>query len=220
MMLRETFNCLLRRWELRRLFRDGRWGAALAGLLPPSMEVRPPISLKPWWLWLAAAGAGLLVAASFALIRRRRGRAQGGPDGPTAYEIALREMAECRRILQPEQAAAFASAVSAALRRFVEGRLQLPALEQTSEEFLAAALRHPQLKELAGAELAQFLTACDLVKFAGQTLTIGDMEHLWETADRYIRAVHDQALRRESETAAAMRATDLGKPLAAQPAAP
>ena len=57
-------------------------------------------------------------------------------------------------------------AVSDAIRQYIERQFRLRAAEQTTEEFLQDMTRSQRLRPTHKELLADFLTQCDLVKFA------------------------------------------------------
>jgi len=89
--------------------------------------------------------------------------------------------------MQPPQAREFSIAVSDVVRRYIEQRFEVIATHQTTEEFLrdllatsrSALLRHRAL-------LTEFLHQCDLVKFAGMSLTAQNMESLHHSARAFV----------------------------------
>lgn len=91
----------------------------------------------------------------------------------------------------------FVDAVSAVLRRYVEGKFGVAAPDLTTDEFLArAAERHPALAARRDV-LQPFLTQCDLVKFAGHRPSLDAPPELLDTAETFVeetRAVDDDEL--------------------------
>jgi hypothetical protein len=89
--------------------------------------------------------------------------------------------------MEPAQAREFSIAVSDVVRGYIEQRFDATATHRTTEEFLhdlldgshAALLRHRAL-------LSEFLHQCDLVKFAGMSLTVQSMESLHDSARVFV----------------------------------
>jgi hypothetical protein len=135
--------------------------AKLADIAPP---VPQPLN---WLFWggAAAAGTAFLFICWF-FWRRRNSKEAPLPPGIPPYLMALQAMEALRRKDLPGRGLTkqFYAELSDILRQYIEGHLGLRATEQTTEEFLvtsAAALEsgHRRL-------LRDFLTHCDLVKFA------------------------------------------------------
>ena len=157
-----------------------------AGATEDIRDIRGPKFMLPRWLLLALiAGAVLLSLSAYGLWRwlRRRRR----PRALLPFEIALQRLEEMRALMQPSQAREFSIAVSDVVRRYIEERFGVTATHRTTEEFLhdllgsshAPLARHRAL-------LAEFLQQCDLVKFAGMSLTLQNMESLHHSARAFV----------------------------------
>ena len=81
----------------------------------------------------------------------------------------------------------FSIRVSDILRQYVMQQHQLPATRQTSVEFLESLAASPQFSEADKSLLGDFLTRCDLIKFARYDATISDSELLLEEAMRFVQ---------------------------------
>ena len=75
------------------------------------------------------------------------------------------------------------------VRRYIERTHGIHAPEQTTQEFLLAAAKHPLFKREVLAQLQTFLESADLVKFAGQEATLAMAEDATQKAKRYIEDV-------------------------------
>jgi hypothetical protein len=139
--------------------------------LKPALE--PPRDWRP--LLVAAAVAAAAAALGFWILRRlrRRGRREAPPPpvrrAPLrpAWETALEELdriAAADHVGHGELARQYVE-VTAALRRYLEERYGVPALEQTTSELADSLRRTPLRPELAARVLA-LLREADLVKFA------------------------------------------------------
>ena len=155
----------------------------------PGEDIRdirgPKYLLPPWLLPAILAGAVLLALGAYGLwrwLRRRR-----LPRALLPFEIALQRLEEMRALMQPAAAREFSIAVSDVVRRYIEERFGVTATHRTTEEFLhdlldsshAPLARHRAL-------LGEFLQQCDLVKFAGMSLTRGNMESLHHSARAFV----------------------------------
>jgi hypothetical protein len=149
-------------------------------------DIRGPKFIVPLWLLLAVvAGAVLLAVSTYGIWRwlRRRRR----PRVLLPFEIALQRLEEMRALMQPSQAREFSIAVSDVVRRYIEERFGVTATHRTTEEFLHDLLEssHAPLARHR-ALLAEFLQQCDLVKFAGMSLTLQNMESLHHSARAFV----------------------------------
>jgi len=89
--------------------------------------------------------------------------------------------------MHPDTARAFGIAASELIRDYIEQRFDVVATQRTTEEFLQALLQHPNETLVRHRLLLQqFLQQCDFVKFAGDSLTVADMESLFQSARRFV----------------------------------
>lgn len=138
-------------------------------------DIKGPLSIaRSWWgvvLWaaLAAAAAG----GGFYAWRRRRSRpalARPGPPPPPPrphHVVALEALAELEssRLLEQGRVKEYHVRVSEIVRAYVEGQLEVPALEMTTGE-VVDGLRSAALGAPLCDRFRSFLERCDLVKFA------------------------------------------------------
>ncbi|MDB6085961.1 MAG: hypothetical protein JWN43_3842, partial [Gammaproteobacteria bacterium] len=149
-------------------------------------DIRGPKFIVPAWLLPAVLAAAALLAWGAHrtwrwLQRRRRARAL------LPFEVALQRLEEIRAIMQPPRAREFSTEASGIVRGYIEQRFDVTATHQTTEEFLhdllktsnASLARHRTL-------LSAFLHQCDLVKFAGMSLTLQSMESLHQSARTFV----------------------------------
>jgi len=151
-------------------------------------DIRGPLSIPyPWLVPVCVAGGlALAAAAGFAgwrWYRRRSVRTRM----LSAHERAFEQLERARALMQEGRAYAFSCAVSDALREYVERRFELRATCATTEEFLRGISGSPAggLSGFAGL-LEDFLTHCDLAKFARFELTIDNMQVLYERARQFV----------------------------------
>ena len=107
-----------------------------------------------------------LVAVLYRLINRRR-RVPAVAPRPV-HEVALEALAKLHaaRLLEAGRHEEFYVRLSDIVRTYLEARFHLRAPEMTTEEFLQAAQRDPQLTPPQRSLLGTFLSEADLVKFA------------------------------------------------------
>ncbi len=162
-------------------------------------DIRGPIDIVPAWLWPAAIAAGLLLlaAAAWAFVRWRR-RPAASVATPSAEDVALARLERARSLMEPGRAREFGGAVSDAVRQYVEARFGLRAARRTTEEFIGDLLREraPALAEHRDL-LSDFLSHCDLAKFARLPLGPDEMEAMLGSARRFVESGRPVAVAEE-----------------------
>jgi hypothetical protein len=167
---------------------------AVAGVPPAAnadiREVKGLWHIPSGWAWvwwtailLALAGAGYLAWRKW---WRRKATAATVPDVPPHARARQRLQAALSLVSQPEP---FCVEVSQALRVYLEERFELHAPERTTEEFLGELQTSELLDLRHKTSLGDFLTRCDLVKFAR-----------YEPAEVELLELHAAALRLVDET--------------------
>ncbi len=91
-----------------------------------------------------------------------------------------------------DQPKPFCIVVSDAVRLYLEERFGLRAPERTTDEFLNDLSRNPALTDLQKASLKEFLSACDMVKFAKYEPPRLELEALYNSALRLIEETEPQ----------------------------
>jgi hypothetical protein len=157
--------------------------AAIEELRDIKGPVHVPNSLA--WLGWVLAAAVLAAAAWFAWKKLRVRK----PAAPAAVLVPPHRRAkeQLRRATElMSDPYAFCSLVSTVVRGYIEDRFDLRAPERTTEEFLDELRRtnllHVEHKRL----LEDFLTRCDLVKFARHEPTQPELEALLDAALRFV----------------------------------
>lgn len=154
-------------------------------------DIRGPVPLPPelLWLWIAVGAAlgGLLATFVWNKWFRTRQLATPIPHVPP-HQRAKHRLADALALLsQPKP---FCIAVSDALRLYLEERFEFRAPERTTEEFLADLQQTHLLNDEQKEFLTDFLTRCDLAKFA---------KH--EPGETDLRQLHSAAIGLVEETA-------------------
>jgi Domain of unknown function (DUF4381) len=167
-----------------------------AGSTAPTDDIRdirgPKPVVSPWLLWILI-GAGilavLLALALWVWIKRRR-RAPETPD----FEVALGRLEAARALMQPGRGREFSIEVSGIVREYIERRFNVMAAHRTTHEFLHDLVQSADPGLAAHRDLlGEFLQSCDLAKFGGWNLSIGQMETMLEGARRFIQSVSSAA---------------------------
>jgi len=161
-------------------------GGALAKAGEDIRDIRGPKALPGSWLLPAVLVGALLVTLCVAYAIWRRNR-QARPLNLTLSEQTLERLEGTKTLMQPATAREFGIAASAVIRNYIEKRFEVTATQRTTEEFLQTLLQSSN-ETLARhrSRLAQFLQQCDFVKFAGASLTVTDMEALFQSARGFV----------------------------------
>jgi hypothetical protein len=127
---------------------------------------KPPVSI---WIWVGCGAGGLLVAIiGIGLYLHSKKPSVLLRIFKPAHEIAYEHlrMLVADNLVEQNQIKQFYERISTILRHYIEHRFDLRAPEQTTEEFLHE-LKHTSVLSLSDKEsLGDFMSHCDLVKFA------------------------------------------------------
>lgn len=155
-----------------------------------------PFEIEPEatrWGWALMFGFTLVMHVfifGFAIRRilRRRAEIRLHPPLPPPHETALAELARIRdsRLLDEGKTAEYTDRVSDVLRLYLEERFAIPAPERTTEEFLDEIARAPVLDRERKRFLADYLTQCDLVKFAAAKPGRRELDELFGSSVRFV----------------------------------
>jgi hypothetical protein len=165
---------------------------AATNAAPPAFHdaIKPLIAIPNFWLWvfwivgiLALAVAGWLLWRYW---RKRAATLRMSP--PVPPHVRARRMLDHALSLISEPKP-FSTAVSDAIRVYLEERFQFHAPDRTTEEFLYELQESNLLTVEQKQSLADFLASCDLIKFAK-----------YEPMETELRVLHASALRLVNET--------------------
>jgi hypothetical protein len=160
-------------------------GAVLAGAADDIRDIRGPKAVSGSWVVPALLAATIVVALCVVYVIWRR---RTVPPRPlTLSEQTLQRLESTRPLMRPHTARAFGIAASETIRVYIEKRFEVVATQRTTEEFLQSLVRNSN-EALARhrALLEEFLRQCDLVKFAGNSLAVTDMESLFQSARCFV----------------------------------
>lgn len=135
-------------------------------------DIVGPVSIpKPrnWaFLWWAAGLVSAVVALAWWLLRGRKARAAqvAPPPPPHVWALQQLEALLAEKLVERGRVPEFYFRLSGLVRTYIELRFGLMAPERTTEEFLVEVQRSDALRFGPKDMLGDFLTACDLVKFA------------------------------------------------------
>ncbi|TSA28407.1 MAG: hypothetical protein D4R67_03910 [Bacteroidetes bacterium] len=162
---------------------------------------RAPITFREIlpWILIGLAAAGIIAFIVYYLIKRRkkepvfrfRQRVQLKP-----HEIALQEMEKLRikKLWQQGKIKEYYSELTEIVRRYIEDRFLVPALESTSAEILHDLLELPEISREVWDQLGKLLMLADMVKFAKEKPLPEQNE---ESLERGIQFVNQTAINEE-----------------------
>jgi hypothetical protein len=158
-------------------------------------DLKPPISIPlAWWeVLLYLAGLGALVALAYVLYRWRKKRKTtvAGDIPPAsrrpAHVIAFDDLGclKEKRLWQQGLIKQYYTEVTEILRRYMENRYSLMALERTTDEILDDLRRLRMKEELLG-KADGLLRRADLVKFAKHQPVLNEHEESMQTAYDFV----------------------------------
>lgn len=140
-----------------------------------------------WWLWVLGVIAIAFASGFWLYLRRKRVKELITIFRP-AHEIAYERL----RILVEEDLVGvgrlkeFYERISNILRHYIEHRFDLRAPERTTEEFLLELADADVLSVFDKERLGEFLTHCDLVKFARHEPTTEQIQKTFALARDFI----------------------------------
>ena len=155
------------------------------------MDIRPlrgPVEIPNSFEWLWWLIAGIAVAAVAWWLWRKFGIKKNNVE---ASKVTIPPHRKAKDLLRAANELMsdpyrFCSLVSDVLRGYVEERFELHAPERTTEEFMDELRSNHKLRFEHKALLEDFLSRCDLVKFARFEPTVPELEGLLESALRFI----------------------------------
>lgn len=155
--------------------------------------------LRDHWPWLAGGAAAIAIIVGTIIWWRRRARRPKAAAAPPPPALplhvrtlnALQEL-EAKKLWQQGMVKEYQSAVTDVLRGYIEQRFQVPALESTTDDLLAA-LRLSSMNGTQREQLANMLRMADMVKFAKWTPLPTENEQLMAAAVKLVQQTADQA---------------------------
>ncbi len=149
--------------------------------------VEIPLPASRWWLWALTLLGPAVVAVGCFLLRSRRAKRLVRIFKP-AHEIAYARLRAlvAENLAEQGRIKEFYERISRILRHYIEDRFDLHAPERTTEEFLAE-LRFTEVLPSSDKEvLEEFLTHCDLVKFARHDPTTDQIQRTFDLVKDFI----------------------------------
>lgn len=150
-------------------------------------DIAPPVDyslLPPWLVFVLVFTALSILGLAVWLFARRR---KPGLPPKLPREIALEELDRVSCEIENMTPYQFSIRVSDILRKYVTQQYGLPATRQTSIEFLTALAKASPFSAEEKSLLEDFLSRCDLIKFARYEATTSDSQLLLEEAIRFVK---------------------------------
>ena len=149
--------------------------------------VEMPRPARRWWLWGLALPAVAAVPVGWLLLRSKRARKLVRIFKP-AHELAYARLRVlvAEDLIEQGRLKEFYERISGILRHYIEDRFDLHAPERTTEEFLAELRSSDALGGTDKKSLEEFLTHCDLVKFAKHDPTTEQIQQTFDLVKDFI----------------------------------
>jgi len=149
--------------------------------------VEMPQEASLWWIWFLIIAIIAAAAGGWILLRRKRVAKLIRIFKP-AHEIAYDRLKALvkENLVEAGKIKEFYERISSILRHYIEHRFDLRAPERTTEEFLAE-LKYTDVLSVSDKEsLEEFLTHCDLVKFAKHSPTTEQIQQAFDLVKEFI----------------------------------
>lgn len=146
--------------------------------------------IPDWWIWVLV---GLIVVALgivLALLYKKNGPALFTPRKPEPpYDIAMRQLESLKQkhLLEKGQAKIFYTEVVDILRKYLEGRFGIFAMEMTSKQ-ITRKLRENKETHMSAAQIEQVLQLADIVKFAAENPTPDEGQRTYNTIYQFVES--------------------------------
>lgn len=162
-------------------------------------EIFGPIGFPakiPWYLWVILALAGLSGGAALFLLKYRKAKKAFTPLRP-AHEIAYEALEALKKkdYLKRREFKLYYIELSDIVRRYLENRFRLRAPEMTTEEFLNTVKSNKDFSYEHKSLLADFLSHCDLVKFAKYQPAENEADLSFGSAKRLIDQTKEESVK-------------------------
>ncbi|NOY69380.1 MAG: DUF4381 family protein [Deltaproteobacteria bacterium] len=172
-------------------------------------DIRPPGQMPEKiskWIWISAGGAAILLLCGigFIIYRRRHATVINAELLVPPHERAIAALEELvsKNLVEKGETKAFYQEISDILRRYIENRFGINAPEQTTKEFLAGLNQNDDFPVKFRGLLKDFLTHCDMVKFAAFMPSEKDIQETFDSCKTFIWETRGQDTRgRKQDTA-------------------
>ena len=171
-------------------------------------DIKGPLSLRrnlKVLFILALAALLAILGFIFKSLSKEKESPQASPKKP-AHEIAYEQLEDLSKkdLIRQGRLKEYYSEISDIIRRYLENRFLLKAPEMTTEEFLLYVRDYASLPASPAADAAdisqhknllkEFLSSCDLVKFAKYTPSLEEIEGIVLSARKFVDATKEEAV--------------------------
>jgi hypothetical protein len=175
-------------------------------------DIKPPVAIPggvPLWIAVVAGALALIIALAlvrWVLNRRQRSHEIAvRPQKPTDYVVEFKKIARMG-LVERKAFLVYYTLLSETLRRFLEDKVGIEAMERTTEE-VVNALRHLSVDPINSRRIEDFLALADLVKFACVEPVVDQALRAPLLGEEIVRGV-ESALAHKEETAIAAASND------------
>jgi hypothetical protein len=160
-------------------------GATNTAVAQDIRDIKEPLPISSYWGWLILLAALLAIAVLVYFLKKRKKAPTIDPQLliPPHRRAKEKLRGATELISDPYR---FCSLVSDVIRVYLEERFNLHAPDRTTDEFLAELRDRSSLSDEHKLLLEDFLTRCDLVKFARHEPTEPELRALLDAALRLI----------------------------------
>ncbi len=153
-------------------------------------DIYGPVPIADPPPYLLIAGIVLLVSAGSRLILLAvQKKAQPAPPPIPPWQRALQDLADARKLLNPERGLLYMDRVSQILRSYIQSRFAIHSTRQTTREFLNGLTRIDGSSPLQTykSELQDCLEQADMAKFAHHLPSLGNLEQMEVAVTTFIK---------------------------------
>lgn len=157
-----------------------------------------PLSSDRSWTWGTGGGLVVVVVLALVVIWVIRHRSREAPETViSAHEWALGQLQSLvdEQLVEHGFVHEFYFRLSMIVRRYIERRFDVTAMNRTTEEFVLETQGRPKLPVDYHGTVGSFLRACDMVKFARHAPHVREINEALNTARDFV----DQSARNESQ---------------------
>ncbi|MGB7061068.1 MAG: hypothetical protein WBF13_01790, partial [Candidatus Zixiibacteriota bacterium] len=170
--------------------------------------LKPPIDIRgTYWSYLLILPILAVLAAGGFLYYRQRAKGLALPGIPEelqkpAWEVALLELDRLRDsdLLEKRKIKTYFTILSDVVRKYVERRFEISALDRTTEE-IRREIKRVKLAQTIRELIAGLLFFCDLVKFAKYVPSAGEVEESLNQAYSIVNLTKQEDVKEETAVA-------------------
>lgn len=148
-----------------------------------------PGRVPPWlWISLGTAAAAFVVGLLTTRLWKNRGTIMPSAPSIPPHVIALQALDTLKNkgLLEKDECNPFYTELSLILRTYLEGRFNLNAPDETTEEIVEDMSRSPELADAQRNILQDFMRQADMVKFAKGHPDRSTMESAFDTTKQFV----------------------------------